>query len=69
MPITPVDLIGLKCSFDHRSKRLVGIVTAAKDNGLTSRGKIPDILVTVRGDSGQTLTVSMVDTYMTFPDR
>lgn len=69
MPINPADLIGLKCSFEHTGRRLTGIITDAKDNGLTDRGKIPDILVTVRGQSGQSIKVSLVESYMTLPDR
>lgn len=69
MPIAPADLVGLKCTFDHAGKRLTGVITAAKDNGLTARGAIPDFLVTVRGQSGATVEVSMVETYMSFPDR
>lgn len=67
--INPSDLVGLKATFDHNGKRLTGIVTAAQDNGLTKRGAIPDFLVTVRGESGASLSVSMVESYMSFPDR
>lgn len=69
MPITPADLVGLKCSFDHHGKRLAGVITDAKDGGFAEPGHIPDLLVTVRGESGRTLTVSMVNTYMSLPDR
>jgi hypothetical protein len=69
MSITPTDLIGLKCAFDHAGKRLVGVVTAAKAGGFAEPGHIPDFLVTARGESGRELTVSMVNTHMSFPDR
>lgn len=67
--MTANELIGKAVSFDHPEPpgflvRLVGIVTEAKDNGRTARGDIPDLLVTVRGASGATLTVSYVETYM-----
>jgi hypothetical protein len=68
--INPTDLIGLKATFDGpNGKRLTGIITAAKDNGLTKRGAIPDFLVTVRGESGATLEVSLVESHMSLPDR
>lgn len=69
MPITAPDLVGLKCTFDHGGKRVTGIITAAADNGLTARGQIPDFLVTVRGQSGATVKVSLVETHMSLPDR
>lgn len=67
--MTANELIGRSVSFDHPDApdvgvRLVGVVTAAKDNGKTARGAIPDFLVTVRGASGATKTVSFVETYM-----
>lgn len=63
------DLVGKTVSFDHHSgdgsiRRLSGIITEAKENGRTLRGDIPDFLVTVRGSSGATKTVSYVETYM-----
>ena len=66
---SPSQLIGRSCSFDHQGKKLVGTVIEAKDNGLTLRGAIPDLLVTVRGQSGATLTVSLVESYMKFTDQ
>jgi hypothetical protein len=69
MPVTATDLIGQRVSFDHDGKRLAGIVTAAQSAEPWGRGKIPDFRVTVRGTSGRELTVSMVETYMSFPDR
>ena len=66
---TAADLVGLKCSFDRDGKRVVGVVTAAQPADHYGPGKIPDFLVTVRGASGATVTVSMVETYMSFPDR
>lgn len=69
MPINPTDLIGLKCSFDHDGNRLAGIIDAAEPNGFAEPGHIPDILVTVRGTSGRTLKVSLVESYMTLSDR
>lgn len=68
MPLTAENLVGLPCSFDHEGKRLTGTITAAKANGLTQRGGIPDWLVTVRGQSGRSITVSFVETYMSTPE-
>lgn len=67
--IKPTDLIGQKASFEHDGKRLTGIVTAAENTEPFGKGEIPDFLVTVRGSTGRELKVSMVSTYMTFPDR
>ena len=67
--MTPSQLIGRPCSFDHQGKKLVGTVIEAKDNGVTARGAIPDLLVTIRGQSGATVTVSLVESYMTLTDR
>jgi hypothetical protein len=69
MPLNPTDLIGSKCSFEHKGKRLTGIITDAKDNGFAEPGHLADLLITVRGSSGLSLTVSMIDSYMSFPDR
>lgn len=69
MSINPQDLIGLQAGFEHHGKRLVGIVTAATLAEPWGKGKIPDFTVTVRGCSGRMLTVSLVETYMRFPDQ
>ena len=60
----PTDIIGKSVSFDHHGSRLVGTATAAKDNGKTARGAIPDLLVTVQGSTGKQVTVSFVESYM-----
>lgn len=67
----PKELIGLEASFDLDGKRPVGIITAAEKAEPYGPGKIPDFLVTVRGQSGRELKVSMVHTYMTlkYPDE
>ncbi len=65
--MNPTALIGRSVSFDHPHTpgvTLVGVVTEAKDNGRTVRGDIPDLLVTVRGASGATVTVSYVESHM-----
>lgn len=69
MPLNPADLVGLKCSFDHKGKRLTGVITDAKDNGFAEPGHIRDFLITVRGQSGATVSVSLVESYMSLPDR
>lgn len=63
--IEPAEIIGLRASFRHKGRELVGIVEAAQANGFAEPGHIPDMLVTVRGESGRTLAVSMVNSYMT----
>lgn len=69
MSLDPKQLVGLKASFEHKGQRVVGIVTDAVEAPPWGKGQIPDLTVTVRGQSGRLLTVSMVETYMTFPDR
>lgn len=60
----PDDLKGQSVRFNHDGKTLVGVVVDALDNGVTPRGSIPDLLVTVRGGSGRTLTVSLVESHL-----
>jgi hypothetical protein len=56
--------VGLRCSFDYEGKRLAGVVTAQEWLGLTPRGFLPDWRVTVRGQSGKSVTVSLVESYL-----
>lgn len=68
---TPRDwkyLIGRSCQFDHPGlgKRVGGVIIEAVDNGLTERGAIPDARVTIRGASGATVTVSLVEQHVQF---
>lgn len=63
--IEPAEIIGLRASFRHGGKNLVGIIDAAQAHGFAEPGHIPDMLVTVRGVSGKTVVVSMVESYMT----
>lgn len=65
--------IGRAISFDDPAggippRRLVGIVDAARYVGRTKRGAIPDYELTIRGQSGKTVTVSLVESYATFPE-
>jgi hypothetical protein len=60
--------IGRKCSFDHAGKRLVGTVEEATFAGWTKRGAIPDWQLKIRGASGKTLTVSLVEAHTSFPE-
>jgi hypothetical protein len=65
--------VGRPISFDHPAgdparKRLVGTVEAQQFAGYKARGAIPDYTLTVRGKSGKTLTISLVESYATFPD-
>jgi hypothetical protein len=54
-------LVGRHVAFDAQGKRLVGVIAEATDNGFSPVGKIPDAKVTIRGTSGATLTVSLVE--------
>lgn len=66
--VTASSIVGKPVSFDLEGKRLVGVVTEAKDNGVTPRGHIPDLLVTVRGQSGAIVVVSFVESYMSIKE-
>ncbi len=46
-------------------KNLVGIVEAATYAGETKRGNIRDWSLTVRGASGKTMSISLVENYCT----
>lgn len=71
-PTGPSRFKGRRISFDHnvngRVARLVGVVEQAEFNGYTQRGKIPDYTLTVRGQSGAVVKVSLVESYASFPD-
>lgn len=69
MPLTADNLVGRSCSFQYGGKTLVGVITEAKPAEPFGKGKIPDFTVTVRGKSGQTVTVSFVETYMSLSER
>ena len=69
MPVTASNLVGLTCSFEYKGKRVVGVVTKAEAAEPFGKGKIPDFWVWVRGASGKEVRVSMVESYMSFPDR
>lgn len=51
------------CMELNGAKRHVGAVVGTKPNGTTQRGAIPDTLLTIRGKSGRTVTVSLVESY------
>lgn len=55
--------LGLSCSFNYGTppRRLVGIVERAIYIGRTARGQIPDYSLTIRGNSGRQVEVSMVE--------
>lgn len=71
----PRQFVGRRISFDGpvgtplAGRRLVGVVERAEYAGRTARGDIPDYTLTVRGASGSLLTVSLVESYATFPDE
>lgn len=52
-------------SFDHESKKLVGVIVSQRYVGLNPRGDIPDWLVKIKGASGKILEVSFCDAYVT----
>ncbi len=64
-----LSFIGRRVSFIGSSgsplagKNLVGIVEAATYAGKTERGSIPDYALTVRGASGNTTEISLVENY------
>lgn len=61
--------IGRKVSFDREpgnavaGQRLVGIIESATAKGRTERGNIPNYGLTVRGASGKTCEVNLVEQY------
>lgn len=56
-----------RVTFDYKGKRLSGIVIAQRYTGPTERGQIPDYELQVQGSSGAVLTISLVESYATFP--
>lgn len=46
--------------------QMVGIVIAQKWAGRNNKGSIPDYTLTVRGQSGKTMEISMVENRATF---
>lgn len=58
--------MGRVVRFDHGGQRLVGTVTAQKWAGRTARGALPDYTLTVRGSSGKTIDVSLVESRASF---
>jgi hypothetical protein len=62
----PKKWVGRVCRFDHAGARLVGTVTAQKYAGRTPRGALPDYTLTVRGQSGKTLEISLVESRASF---
>lgn len=67
--MTAKDLIQHPCRFfTHDGKELHGMITEAVEAPPFGVGQIPDFLVTVRGQSGQTKTVSLVQTHLRTTD-
>jgi len=63
--------IGRSVSFNNPAGgtppgRLVGVVESANYIGRTVRGSIPDYQLTIRGQSGRRVTVSLVESYASF---
>lgn len=62
----PKKWVGRTCSFLKDGKPLIGVVTAQRWAGRNNRGAIPDYTMTVRGASGRTMEISMVENYASF---
>jgi hypothetical protein len=67
-PAGPSRFTGRQLSFDHDGKRLRGYCTEAVYVGRTARGDIPDYRLTIRGQSGASITVSLVESHASFSD-
>lgn len=61
---------GRKVSFDnpHGKLRLVGTIESARWVGRTIKGNIPDWHVCIVGQSGKKVTVSLVESKLSFQD-
>ena len=57
----PKKWIGCTAQFIHQGQSLVGIVIAQRFTGRTGKGNIPDYALVVRGQSGKTLEISLVE--------
>jgi len=57
----PKKWIGCTAQFIHNKQSLVGIVIAQRFTGRTVKGNIPDYALVVRGQSGKTLEISLVE--------
>ena len=62
----PTQWIGQTARFIHQGRTLSGVVIAQEYNGRRGPSKLPDYLLSIRGSSGATMTVSMFETYETF---
>lgn len=62
----PAKWVGRTARFDHAGARLVGTVTAQAYAGRTARGNLHDWTLSVRGSSGKTLEVSLVESRASF---
>lgn len=60
-PAGPARFLGRHFEFMHDGKILVGVVESASFVGFTKRGNIPEHLAVMRGTSGRTITVSLVE--------
>lgn len=73
-PITDIDpcadqpkkWVGKRCHFLKDGKELIGVVTAQKWAGCTARGALPDYTLVVRGQSGRTMEISLVENKASF---
>ncbi len=67
--MTAKDLLQHPCMFFlPDGKELHGMITESVEAPPFGVGQIPDFLVTVRGSSGRTMTVSLVETHLRTTD-
>lgn len=59
---------GRSLSFDFNGRRMVGVCEVSRWNGYTLRGHIPDALLIIRGKSGKTVEISLVESHATFDE-
>jgi hypothetical protein len=67
-PAGAARFLGLAATATHEGRRKRGIICAARYVGRTARGGLPDYEVTLRGASGATVTVSLVESQLSLID-
>ena len=68
--MTVKDLLQRPCQFiTPEGKELSGMIVEAVETVPYGPGEIPDFKVTVRGQSGRTMTVSLVASYLRTTDK
>ena len=67
-PAGAARFLGLAAIVAHEGRRKRGIICCARYVGRTARGGLPDYEVTLRGASGATVTVSLVESQLSIID-